>query len=104
MTVVARLETRPFRDQTGSLRTPNISSAVHYHVHFTCVCAGDPNFLASTLIIPEEFTNITYFSSLNLTSKGLLVLYSHYNYHIIVVTIKYLLLFNAYLLTFLFRL
>ena len=52
--VVARLEKRPFRDQSGVLKTPSRASAAHYHARLACVRAGDPNFLTSTsaLVIP----------------------------------------------------
>ena len=52
--VVARLEKRQFRDQTGSLKTPYKPSAVHYHARLPCICAGDPSFVPSSLIIPPD--------------------------------------------------
>ena len=36
--VVARLEKRPFRDQSGALKTPSRASAAHYHARLGCVC------------------------------------------------------------------
>ena len=36
--VMVRLEKRPFREQSGSLRTPSKCSIGHYRVHLVCVC------------------------------------------------------------------
>ena len=52
--VVARLERRQFRDSSGTLKTPSRASAAHYHARLACVRAGDPSFIASSLLIPAD--------------------------------------------------
>ena len=52
--VIARLEMRPFRDSTGTLRTPSRPCAAHYHLRLACIRAADPNFISSTLTIPND--------------------------------------------------
>lgn len=52
--VVARLEKRPYRDQSGMLKTPYRASAAHYHARLACVSAGDPSFIPYSLVIPPD--------------------------------------------------
>ena len=52
--IIAHLEKRPFRDQSGALKTPSRASAAHYHARLACVHAGDPTFLPSALVIPAD--------------------------------------------------
>ena len=56
--VVARLETRPFRDQSGNLKTPSRASAAHYHARLACVRAGDPSFIPSSLVISADIAMV----------------------------------------------
>ena len=56
--VVARLERRPFRDPSGTLKTPSRASAAHYHARLWCVCAGDPSFTPTSLVIPTDLAVI----------------------------------------------
>ena len=52
--VIVRLEKRQFMDQSGALKTPSRASAAHYRAHLACVRAGDPGFIASSLVIPAD--------------------------------------------------
>ena len=52
--VVARLEKRPFRDQSGTLKTPSRPAAVHYHARLPCVHAGDSSFVPTALLVPTD--------------------------------------------------
>lgn len=56
--VIARLEKRPFRDQSGTVKTPSRASASHYHARLACVRAGDSSFIPSTLVIPADVATI----------------------------------------------
>ena len=51
---VACLKKRPFHDQSGTLKTPSRPAAVHYHVRLPCVCAGDPGFVPTALLVPTD--------------------------------------------------
>jgi len=51
---VACMEKHPFRDSDGTLCTPMRPSSAHYHARLSCICAVEPNFVASTLRVPAE--------------------------------------------------
>lgn len=46
-TVVARLQKRPFWDQTGACKAPSKPSAAHYRVSLPCLRAAEPSFVPS---------------------------------------------------------
>ena len=73
--VVARLEKRPFRDQSGALKTASRASAAHYHARLGCVRAGDPSFVPSALLIPADIAVVltAQHKELLLTEFGLQV-------------------------------
>ena len=52
--VVAQFENRPYRDASGTLKTPYRVSAAHYHARFVFVHVGDPGFVPSLLVIPQD--------------------------------------------------
>ena len=56
--VVARMEKRSFCDSDGTLRTPMRPSLAHYHAHLACIRAVEPNFVASTLRVPADVSQL----------------------------------------------
>ena len=56
--VVARMEKRAFRDSDGTLRTPMRPSSAHYHARLACIRAVEPNFVASTLRVPADVSQV----------------------------------------------
>ena len=56
--LVARLEKRQFQDQSGALKTPSRASAAHYHARLACVRAGDPGFIANSLVILADIAMV----------------------------------------------
>ena len=56
--VVARMEKRSFCDSDGTLRTPMRPSLAHYHAHLACIHAVEPNFVASTLRVPADVSQL----------------------------------------------
>ena len=47
-----------FRDSSGALNTRSRASAAHYCAHLVCVCAGDPSFITSSLVIPADIGTV----------------------------------------------
>ena len=52
--VIGRLERRPFRDPSGSIKTPTKASAAHYRLKLMCLRAADPSFVPSSIVVPSE--------------------------------------------------
>ena len=61
---VARFEKRVYRDKNGTLCTPQREQAVHYHFKQACINVACPDFVPSSLVIPEDTARI-----LNATHK-----------------------------------
>ena len=51
---VARAEQRPFRDLRGNLITPKRPTIYHYHCTADCIKAAEPNFIPSSIHIPQD--------------------------------------------------
>ena len=45
---------REFHNQTGTLKTPLRASAAYYHAWLACVCAADPSFVPSSLVVSPD--------------------------------------------------
>ena len=52
---IARQEQRPFYDRnSGQTRIPKKESAAHYHLRVECIRTEEPNFVPSSLKIPDD--------------------------------------------------
>ena len=55
--LVARSESRAFRDSSGTLVTPRRETVSHYHGRLECIRAVEPNFVPATLRISTNIYN-----------------------------------------------
>ena len=56
--VISHMERRPFKDTSGTVRTPTRPSAAHYHLKIMCVRIADPQFMSSSLHIPPDIATL----------------------------------------------
>ena len=52
------METRSFCDADGTLRTPMCPSSALYHARLVCIRAVEPHFVASTLRVPADVSEL----------------------------------------------
>lgn len=55
---VVRAELRPFRDSSGDLITPKRPTVYHYHLKLECIKAVEPQFVPSSIRVPDVHTKL----------------------------------------------